>query len=433
MFSDLLIIFLLILANGVFAAAEIALLTTKRVRLEILSSEGNSRAGQVLAAQEDPSRFLATVQIGITLVGTLASAFGGAEAVKWLTPLFEQVPWLAEYAQPAALGLVVLVIAYFSLVFGELVPKRLGLMYAERVSLTLVRPLNGLARLTSPLIRMLSISTEGILKLLGLRDKEEERTSEQEINLMLRRATQEGVIHPQEERFIQGVFEYGDLRIWQILTPRTDIVAIDVDTPVDETIRIARSAAYSRLPIFQDNLDQILGYVHVKDLLGVTPETGLRSLLKEVTFLPESLPVPKAFARLSRARQHLAMVLDEYGGTAGLITLEDILEVIVGEIDDEYSPFKTLLQQQEGGWFFPGDMPLAEVEDLLQIELGDETSYATLAGFILEELGDLPEPGAELTRQGYCFRIEEMDNLRIAKIAVSPEREKPNQAPGTPR
>ncbi len=419
MFIDVVLIGILILVNGFFAAAEMALVTTRRTRLNMLVNAGDQRAAKVLAVQDNPGEFLAMVQIGITLVGTTAAAVGGAEAVQIISPFIASIQRLAPYAQEIALVIVVVVITYFTLVFGELVPKRLAMRNAENMALLFTGPLGLLSRLAHLPIRVLSFSADAVLKLLGSTEAQYPSTSPEEIELLVKQGTAEGVIQPVEERLISGVFDYTDRHVQDVMTPRTSIVALNIETMPSEALSIAKRSGYSRYPVYRSDLDQVVGYVHIKDIIWAMEDTNLSPYSREICFIPSGVSLPDAFDVLTKTGTHMAIVLDEYGGTHGLLTLEDMLEEIVGEIEDEHSPIAEQLEHPPiGDWVFAGSTPISEVAELLGVDFQPQGLYTTLAGYILASLGKIPKTGEQIGKHGYIFTVKEMDRLRIASIHV---------------
>ena len=419
MVVDVVLIGVLILANGFFATAELALVTTRRTRLKMLDKAGDKRAAKVLAVQDNPGDFLAMVQIGITLVGTTAAAVGGAEAVRILSPFIASSQQLAPYAQQIALVIVVVVITYFTLVFGELVPKRLALRNAENVALSFTAPLGLLSRLAYLPIRVLSFSADTVLKLIGSAEAQYPSTSPEEIELLVKQGTAEGVIQPVEERLIGRIFDYTVRCVQDVMTPRTSIIALNVETLPSEALITAKRSGYSRFPVYNSDIDQVIGYVHIKDIIWAAGNTNLRPYTREIHFIPSGASLPKAFEILTKAGTHMAIVLDEYGGTRGLLTLEDMLEEIVGEIEDEYSPITEQLEfPTNGDWVFAGTTPISEVAELLAVDFQSQGIFTTLAGFVFASLGKIPETGEQISKHGYIFTVKEMDRLRIASIHV---------------
>ncbi len=419
MFIDVVLIGILILANGFFAAAEMALVTTRRTRLKVIEKAGDQRAAKVLAVQDNPGDFLAMVQIGITLVGTTAAAVGGAEIVRILSPFIASIQRLAPYAQEIALVIVVVVITYFTLVFGELVPKRLAIRNAENMALSFSGPLGLLSRLAHLPIRALSFSADAVLKLIGSAAAQYPSTSPEEIELLVKQGVAEGVIQFVEESLISGIFDYTERRVQDVMTPRTSIIALDEKITPAKALRIAKQSGYSRYPVYSEDLDCIVGYVHIKDVIWAKNKPDLSCCVREVQFIPSGASLPDAFNKLTLDGSHIGIILDEHGGTRGLLTLEDMLEEIVGEIEDEHSPIAEQIERKtEGEWVFAGTTPVSEVGDLLGIDFQPRGVYTTLAGFILASLGKIPESGDKTSQYGYVFSVMEMDHLRIVSIHV---------------
>jgi putative hemolysin len=417
---ELILIIFLIIINGFFAAVEMALVAAKKPRLNSILESGDPRAQTVINIQANPGQFLATIQIGITLVGALASAIGGAQAAVYLTPVIAQIPPLEPYAQTISITIVVLLISYLTLVIGELVPKRLALRMPESTALQFSGPFMVLSRIAYIPMKILDISAEIILKFFPLPGEAEPSTSEEEIEMLVRQASIEGIIEPVEEKLISGVFEYADLRLWDVMTPRTSIIAIEAHTLPDEALKIAKKHGFSRYPLYENNLDSITGYLHIKDLLWASEGSTLSKIQREVIYIPGGTSLPDAFNMLTKAGKHMAIVLDEFGGTDGLLTLEDLLEVIFGEIEDEHSPLAELPEHpKDNEWVFSGTTPISVVEEHLKVNFDQNDNYVTLAGFILSELGEIPNVGDHLGRYGYDFIVTAMDRLRIAEIKVT--------------
>ncbi|MEX2143402.1 MAG: hemolysin family protein [Anaerolineales bacterium] len=417
--QEFLLIIFLILINGFFAAMEMALVTSRRHRLRSLQNEGKHAAGDVLQVKEKPGHYLATVQVGITLVGSLASAVGGLSAAPVLSQWLAQVPYLASYADQIALLLVVIMITYFSLVFGELVPKQLALRNPEGLSIAFIRPVRMLARLASMPIRFLSFSADLVLGLLGPGAKLGPSTSAEEIQLLMQQGTAEGIFQISEGAFVRGVLEYGDRKAHEIMTPRPEIVALAAELNPREALDQAAKSGLSRFPIYEDNLDHVIGYVHLKDLIWSDETTSLREIARQVVFIPESSSLPGIYALLTQRRVHMAIVLDEHGGTAGLLSLEDVLEVIVGEIDDEYHLSKQDVRQLgEGSWLVSGGILLEELSEKIGGQLRSTDAYSTCAGLILAELGHIPKIGESIHIENINLSVRSMDKLRIDTVLV---------------
>ncbi len=419
MYSDFIFIAFLILANGFFAAAEMAVVSARQSRLQTKANRGDSRALAALRLREKPAEFLATVQVGITLVGTLASAVGGVEAARWLGPQIARIPNLQPYAEQIALGLVVAMISFASLLFGELVPKRLALRSPEQFAMSVVRFMEFLARLFKLPVKILMKSADFIMDFLGGEESSDEILSPEEIEVLVRRSAAEGVLLPIQERMIERVFDYADRSTKDEMTPRTEIISIKTETSIEGALEIAKQNGFSRYPVIHQDSDHIQGYVHIKDLIWADPDDHLTDHLRPVVFIPENVTLPQAFSTLSRAGQQMAIILDEYGGTEGLLTLENILEVIVGEIEDEHSPITELSEQgSEGEWYIVGNEPISDVAELLELEFDHRRAYNTIGGFIIAELGTFPKPGDSISYGGYHFVVEEMEQFRVLSVRV---------------
>lgn len=419
MSQELLLIATLILVNGFFAAVEMALVTSRKHRLRGLQKQGKKSAQAVLQVKEKPGHYLATVQVGITLVSTLASAFGGLTAGPFLANWLRQFAWLSPYSDELALLLIVVAITYLSLVFGELVPKQLALRNPEQISIALVRPIQFLGKIAAPPIRFLSISADLIMRLLGQTSKRAPSTSSEEIELLVQQGTAEGIFQISEGAFVSGVFEFGDRKAYDVMTSRTEVVALDDALNPQEALTLAAKSNLSRFPVYERDLDNIIGYVHLKDLVWAEQDAKLKDITRQTLFIPESAPLPDIYRQLTQQRVHLAIVLDEHGGTAGLLTLEDVLEVIVGEIDDEYHLSEAELRQLgEKTWLVAGNIPLEQLGESIGANLHATEDYSTCAGLILARLGHIPTVGETTSLNGISFTVRAMDKLRIDRVLV---------------
>src|SRR3990172_6618916 len=417
--QEFLLILILILVNGFFSATEMALVTSRRHRLRSLLKGGKRSAQDVLQVKEKPGHYLATVQVGITLVGSLASAVGGLSAAPVIAQWLAQIPLLAPYASQLALLAVVIMITYFSLVFGELVPKQLALRNPEGLAVALVRPVRFLARIAALPIRFLSYSTELVVGLLGPGAERGPSTSSEEIELLMQQGTTEGIFQISEGAFVRGVLEYGDRKAHEVMTPRPEIVALDAALSPRQALDLAAKSGLSRFPVYEENLDHVIGYVHLKDLIWSEETTSLKEIARQIVIIPESSSLPGIYSLLTQRRVHMAIVLDEHGGTAGLLTLEDVLEVIVGEIDDEYHLSKQDFRQLgEGAWLVSGSMLLEELSERIGVYLRSTDAYSTCAGLILSELGHIPKIGEGIRVGNVNLSVRSMDNLRIDTVLV---------------
>lgn len=425
---ELTIVLALILANGIFAAAEMALVSARRSVLQRRAEEGDAGARAALALVDAPNDFLATVQIGITFVGTFAGAFGGASAVRALAPWLRNLglPLISSYAHSVALALVVLLITYLTLVVGELVPKRIALRDPDRLALRLARPMRRLARLTRPLVHLLGASTDALLHLLGYRTPRAEPETTEEIGYLLETGMRRGEIEPVEAELVEEVFRFTETRARDAMTPRPDMVALPDDATPEQVLRLSLTSGYSRIPIYHDTPDQVVGFIHARDLLGLclgeeTPP--LADLLREPLYVPESITIAALLSRFRQERAHLAVVLDEFGLTSGIITLEDVLEQLVGEIEEEHRPEETpVVQRSPNSWLVDGAASLEDLRDTLPITEWperDRLGYTTLAGFLLARLGHIPRRGEAVEWQGYRLEVIDMDGRRIDQVLVT--------------
>lgn len=417
---NFILIGVLILINGIFAALEMALLTVGRTRLITLANSGNQRAIKALAIQNKPGDFLATIQIYITLIGSATSALGGVRIVRNLTPYFARIQGLEPFAESIALILVIASIVYFTLIFGELVPKALALRNAEKISLFLIGPIEKLSRLIHLPMRVLTFSTEAVLKFMGSTATKHTPISPEEIKLLVRQGTLEGGIQYIEESLISGVFDYAERSVRDVMTPRTAMVAFDAETSIEEALRFAQQAGYSRFPVYRSGLDNIVGYIHVKDIVWANSDTDLCSHVRSIQFIPSGASLPKAFNVFGNYGGHMAVVIDEYGGTLGLLTQEDLLEEIVGEIKDEHSPaIQSYSQKSDLEWSFAGNSLITEVAELLNVNFKPNGKYRTIAGFMMSELDRIPAEGDQLNKFGKTFTVRKINRLQIVEINVS--------------
>jgi putative hemolysin len=438
---EVLIILLLMIANGLFAAAELAIISARRGRLAALAESGHRAAQQALTLATNPERLLAAVQVGITLIGTFAAAFGGARLGDALAGQLRTINWIAPYAESVALGVVVALLTYLNLVLGELAPKRLALQHAEAVALAAAPLMAAIARIGQPIVALLAGSANLVLRLLGQQPTEQPPVTEDDITYMVRLGAASGTVAADEAQVIRQVFRMTDRPIRAVMTPRTEITAVAITDSWEAVLQTFVQSEYSRLPVYEDNLDNIVGVVHAKDLLhslaaGAGP-VDLKMLLHPPTFVFEAQHVGEVLPLLQRQRAHLAIVLDEYGQVAGLITLEDLLEELVGEIEDEYdqpeeAPF---VQREDGSWLIDG----LEAYDRVQEKLGlppqpeeERADYTTLAGWMVARLGRMPQVGDTITTEQHIVEVVDMDGRRIDKVLIRPRPPTPPTPTGNP-
>ncbi|MGD9048371.1 MAG: hemolysin family protein [Anaerolineae bacterium] len=427
---EILVLAVLILANGLFAMSEIAVVSVRKTRLQQQAQEGNKRAQVALELANAPNQFLATIQIGITLVGVMAGAIGGATLAEELAAVLKQVPFLAPYSEAIGVGIIVLTVTYFSLVVGELVPKRLGLNNAEQVAARLAPFMQTLSRLASPLVRLLSLSTDLALRLLRVRPEQEIPVSEEEIKILLRQGTRAGAFEPAEQKMVEHVFRLTDVTLEVLMTHRPEVVWLNLDDPAEETWRVVVSGGYSRFPVARGDLDHVLGIVYVKDLLADVLDGqpfDLEATLRPALYLPENITALEAVEQLKMNRTHMALVIDEYGGFEGLLTVEDILEAIVGDIPEMGELVESeAVQREDGSWLLDGMLPADEVKQLLGIDSlpYEGSQYQTLGGLVMLRLERVPSTGDHFLCCGWRFEVVDMDGLRVDKVlAVFEDRD----------
>ncbi|NLX94881.1 MAG: HlyC/CorC family transporter [Rhodopirellula sp.] len=426
---EILFIFLLILANGFFAAAEIAILTARRSRLGPEADAGDRAARVALELARDPNRFLPTVQVGITLIGTVAATFGGAHVVGFLAERIKAIPVaaLASHAESIALGIVILSITYLSLLFGELVPKRLALRGAERLAKLVSLPMQGLSIVARPLVWVLGISTDAVLTILRSRDAPEVSVSVEDIEHLMQSGSDEGVLDPAELRAATKALRLGDRTVREIMRPRVEIDALDVETPPDEIVGAVVMSGFSRVPVYQGDLDNILGFIYNKDLflqLHMGWPIDIHKLMRPAPLVPETLRLDQLLDLFRTKRTQMAVILDEYGGTEGLVTMEDVLEELVGEIHDEHrrAEDQTIVRRDEASWSIDGGVrigDLLEAADLAELRMAAPQEVATVGGLVQSLLGRLPVVGDRAAWHNLVIEVTAMDGLRIDRLLVT--------------
>jgi putative hemolysin len=426
---ELVIILLLIILNGVFAMSETAFVSARKVRLQQWANEGDAKAATALEMANAPTRLLSTVQLGITLIGIVAGAFGGATIAETLDVYIRAVSWLSASSDAIAFTIVVIVITYLSLVIGELVPKRIALNNPERIAMSIVTPMRVLSAIASPFIHLLSLSTEGILRLIGLRPSAEPPVTEEEINVLIEEGTQIGTFEAAEQAMVERIFRLADRRVSALMTHRPDIVWLDINDPLPEISQTIRESTYSRFPVCDGSLDNVLGMLHVKDLLlqcMAGQPLDLKAALQDPLYVIENTSTLKVLELFKQTGQQAALVIQEYGDIAGMITLNDILEAIVGDISSrENLDHPQVVQREDGSWLIDGMLPIDELKDILHLrKLPEEASgdYDTLAGFVLVQLGRIPRTGDYFEWGSYRFEVLDMDGRRIDKVLVQPVR-----------
>ncbi len=423
---ELVIIGLLILGNGFFAGAELALVSARRGRMAQLAAAGDRRAHLVEQLQADPHRFLATVQIGVTLVGTMASAVGGATAVEVIKPIFQQAPLavVRNAAEPLALILVVGLIAYLSLIVGELVPKALALEYTERMALRVARPINFFSRIGGLPVAFLTLSSKAVLALLGVKSKGEQAfITKEEIRHLVAESLESGEVTAEEHEFIHNLFEFTQTQVREVMVPRPRIVSLDLDLPRQTIIETILNSQYSRYPVCRGDIENVVGFMHAKDLLGqvlANPKMPLDGLVRPAVFVPEAKKIDVLLREMQQRRLHIALVVDEYGGLSGLVTTEDLLEELVGEIEDEHddSEGRRIKRLSGGGFLVDALLPLHDAEGLLGVEFDESLPCDTLAGLVLHLLGRFPAAGEAVEWQSYRLTCTEVTPTAIVRVKI---------------
>lgn len=415
------IILLLILANGVFAMSEIAVVSARRPRLQQLAEKGDRRAASALALAENPQDFLSTVQIGITLIGIMAGAYGGATLAGNLATFLESLNFPVRYSGLVSIALVVSIITYLSLVIGELVPKNLALQNAERVAMFVAPFMQRLSRIVYPFVRVLSVSTRLVMRLLGTKPSEDPSVSDEEITIMIEQGAEAGLFEPEESDMVKRIFRLGDRSVSSLMTPRREIVWLDRHDSPETVVEKISDKAFSRFPVAVGDLDQVIGIVEVKDLLRQSL-SGAKfdpfAQLHPPLYVPESMLAVNLLTRFRETHSHMALVFDEYGGVEGLVTTNDLLEAIVGDID---APDMLVTQREDGSWLVDGMLPIVELLELLDRDdfaMG-EGSFQTVGGFMVSVLGGIPAEGQSFAAGDLRFEVVDMDRLRVDKVLVS--------------
>jgi putative hemolysin len=429
---QLLVVLVLVLIEGVFVAAEISLVTLRHSRIEQMIDEGHRGARLVRRLTQDPARFLAVIQIGVTFVGFLASAYAAVSLADRLALVFADVPVIKGQAFGIAVVVVTSLLALFTIVVGELVPKSLALARPDRVALALAGPLDVLGRILAPLVTLLTWLTRKIAGRFGAAVAQQAQISTSELKLIVERGGEQGILEAEEEQMISAVIELGERRVHEVMVPRTDMTALPVTSAMDEVIDTFIREGHSRVPVYKDTIDEIVGVLYAKDLLpflkGVDQKPNLRKLLRAPLFVPESMSIDDLLHKLQGRRVHLAIVLDEYGGTAGMVTIEDLIEEIVGEIQDEYDveePLTVRISDDEGR--LDGRASVDDLGEMFDLELAgleDSEEYDTIGGLIYHRIGGVPRPGDQvhLTEHGLTLTVETTDGRRVGKVLAVRER-----------
>ncbi|MCU0536780.1 MAG: hemolysin family protein [Hydrococcus sp. Prado102] len=436
--SEILVIVVLIVLNGIFALSEIAIVSARKIRLEQLSTQGDAQARVALELANNPNQILSTVQIGITLIGIFAGAYGGANLAEHLAGLLQQIPFLAAQSQGIALTIVVLNITYFSLVIGELVPKRLGLNNPEKIARLVAKPLRWLSIGVSPIVRLLSFSTDLVLRLLGAGGvSNEPLVTEEEIKILIQQGTEAGTFEEAEQDMLEQVLRLSDRRVSTLMTTRPEIVWLDLEDSAEINRQKIITSNYTRFPVCQGGLDEVLGIVQVSNLLATcfaNRPFDLTASLRQPLFVPESTRGLKVLELFQQSGNHIALVVDEYGVIQGIVTITDILEAIIGDLPAIGQPDSPqIVRRDDGSWLVDGILLIEEFKEVFQIEElpGDkEGNYHTVGGFVITHLGKIPVVADNFEWDAFRFEVMDMDGNRVDKVLVTPIERASNQAAG---
>ncbi len=424
---QIIIIFILIFLNAFFAASEIAFISLNDAKIERLSKEGNKKAKKIKEMLVNPSKFLATIQIGITLAGFLSSAFAAESFANKLAPMLNS--WIPQLSigvwNSISIIIITLVLSYFTLIFGELVPKRIAMKNYEKIAFASIGIIKVISIITSPFVKILTFSTDVISKLFGISENDEEVVTEEEIRMMVDMGEEKGSIDEEEKDMINNVFEFNDKVVSEIMIPRTQIFAVEKNITIAETIEALSEEKnkYSRIPVYNENIDNIEGIIYIKDILlsMKNKKEKIKNLVKDVYFVPETKLINEVFEELRKNRKQIAIVVDEYGGTSGIVTIEDILEEIVGEIYDEYDEKEEVIKKLDNNTFlFSGNISIYDVEDTLNIKI-HEGDYDTLSGYLVNEIGKVPtksDVGKVVECENIVYKIEQVKDKYISKVKI---------------
>jgi len=423
--TDVLVILLLILINGFFVGAEIAFVSVRRTRLDELAEAGDRRAKRAQRLMRDPGRFLAVIQVAITFLGALASAVAAVSLVTFIAEPLRGVSFLAGQADTVALLLVTFIVSVVSIVLGELIPKGFALANPDRIALAVSGPITLFAKIVSPLVAVLVTLTKLISKPFGIDPTRTPELSAAEIRLIVEQGSQQGVLEAEEEQMISAVMSLSDSKLHEVMVPRIDIVAIDQDASFDDAVTLVLTEGHSRTPLYKESVDHIVGILYAKDLLRIIaaggPRPRLRDIMRPALFVPESQSVDDLLHELQRRRVHMAIVLDEYGGTAGLVTIEDLLEEIVGEIQDEFDeeePMKVIVRDGEA--ILDGRADIDQLGELVDppLELEDDEEYDTVGGFVYHRIGRVPVVGDTVAVDPFAITVIKVTGRRVGKVRV---------------
>ena len=424
MLSQLVVLVILIFINAFFAASEIAFISLNDAKIEKQAKEGNKKAKQIDGMLKSPSKFLATIQIGITLAGFLSSAFASDAFAERLSPILHEImPFLSQGVwNSISIVLITIILSFFTLVFGELVPKRLAMKHYEKISFGTIGIIRAISILTSPFVKLLTFVTNTISKMFGVAETDQEQVTEEEIKMMIDQGEESGTIKEEEKELINNVFEFNDITVSEIMRHRKDIFAVDINISNEELMEelSKEEFRYSRIPVYDETIDEVKGILYVKDVLKNINKKNfkVKNLVKEAYFVSQNRLINEVFKELQKNKTQIAIIVDEYGGTAGLITMEDILEELVGDIYDEYDKVEKEYEKiDDNTYLLLGSLPIYDVNKLLDAKI-PEGDYDTLSGYLQEELGRIPkdEENPIIETDRVTYKIEEYEDKRIVKV-----------------
>lgn len=429
MISELLIIFVLVLINGVFAMAEIAMVSVRKSKLESAIKRGDIKAKLALAIHNDPPKFLSTVQVGITLISILLGVFSGENIKEFFTGLFLQINFLAPYAAHISLIIVIILITALTLIVGELIPKRIGMANPEPIAIYLSAPMTFLSTITKPFIWILTVSSDAIINLFGIKTVSDDKVTEEEIKAIIQEGTETGAIEEIEQDIVERVFHLSDRKVSSLMTHHSDIVWLDINASIEKTMETIKSEVHSVYPVCDGDLDETKGIVYIKHLFLASATNqieGLKNYINPVLFLPENNTAYSALEKFRVSQIHYAMVIDEYGSVQGLVTINDILEAIVGEFDELNLPGTAILDRGDGSFLVDAGMPFYDFLHYFEIEEFeklDDQEFNTVAGFIINALDRLPTEGEKIDWNEFEFEVVDMDATRIDKVIFKTKTE----------
>ncbi len=424
MWLEIILISICILINGFFAASEIAVVTARKTRIKQLVEEGRKNADVLNKLRDEPDRFLATIQIGVTLAGALASAIGGAVAVEVIKPVLKtiHIPFISASSEAISIGIVVAIITYFSLVFGELIPKSIALSNPETIGLLTARTVDRFSKLATIFVGILTVSTNVLLKPFGKRAfSERGYITEEEIKMLIEEGKERGIFEPEEKELIHSVFEFTDTFVKEVMIPAPQMITIGINMPAEEAKSIISEEKFSRYPVTGKDINDIRGILYAKDFYNILSKTGsvdIHKIIKSPMFIPETMKISILLREMQKKRVHMAIVIDEYGGVSGLVTLEDLLEEIVGEIRDEYDIESPVIQLSDGSMIIDASISVRDLMEDYNVEIPESTEYETLGGFIVTYLQRIPQTGDTIELEGKKLRVIEMIGQRTAKVKL---------------